>query len=89
MAAYRIAFISPYSVPIYSAPYRASPKTCAFKKKENNQMLREKVTEPAETKWASPVVLVPEKGGAPRFLRRVSEIKFRNRERLFYLAKIG
>ncbi|CAN8061906.1 unnamed protein product [Agarophyton chilense] len=50
------------SNPIYQQPYRAGPKARDVEFKEVERTLQEGVIEPANSDWASPVVLVHKKG---------------------------
>ncbi|CAN8075928.1 unnamed protein product [Agarophyton chilense] len=52
----------PDSKPIYQQPYHAGPKAREVELKAVEQMLQEGVIEPANSDWASPVVLVQMKG---------------------------
>lgn len=56
------------SHPIKSAPYQAGSKAKKLEKQEIDRMLTVYVIEPAQTKWASPIVLVQKKDGTLRFL---------------------
>ncbi|CAN8071938.1 unnamed protein product, partial [Agarophyton chilense] len=51
----------PDSKPVYQQQYRAGPKAREKELKEVERMLREGVIEPANSDWASPVVLVEKK----------------------------
>ena len=53
--------------PIRSMPYRKEPAMREMVANEVNKMLNAGVIEPASTKWASPVVLIPKKDGSLRF----------------------
>ncbi len=55
------------STPVSSAPYRTSPAQKAVIDKAIDEMLAAKVIRPSRSPWASPVVLVPKKGGEIRF----------------------
>ena len=59
--------VDPSAQPIYQQPYRAGPKAREFEKQEIDRMLAEKVIEPSDAEWASPVVFVPKKDGTLRF----------------------
>jgi hypothetical protein len=53
--------------PIHAKPYRAGPRAMENEASEVQRMLKEGVIEPASSKWASPVVLVPKPDGSMRF----------------------
>ena len=53
--------------PIASQPYRAGPLARILENQEIRRMLEAEVIEPAQSKWASPVVLVDKKHGSTRF----------------------
>jgi transposase InsO family protein len=53
--------------PVYQAPYRAGQKGRDVEKKEVERMLQAGVIEPANSEWASPVVLITKKDGSIRF----------------------
>ena len=53
--------------PIRSMPYRKGPAMREMFANEVKKSLNAEVIEPASTEWASPVVLVPKKGGSLRF----------------------
>ena len=55
------------SKPVHQPPYRAGPTQRKVEKKEIEDMLKKGVIEPANTDWASPVVLVPKTYGSLRF----------------------
>ena len=57
----------PDARPIASHPYRAGPKAREVEQKEVERMLQAGVIEPAQSAWASPVVLVPKPDGSLRF----------------------
>ena len=57
----------PGSRPVSSVPYRAGPKAQKAEQDEVDRMLRAGVIEPAQSEWASPVVLVPKPDGSLRF----------------------
>jgi hypothetical protein len=44
--------------PIHAQPYRAGPRAREADSAEVQRMLKERVSEPANSDWASPVVLV-------------------------------
>ena len=61
-----------YAPPIYSHPYKKSPELRAIKT-EIKRMLKLKITQPSQSEWGSPCILVcepPEKGKLqpPRFV---------------------
>ena len=71
----------PGSRPVSSVPYRAGPKEQKEEQDEVDRMLRAAVIEPAQSEWASPVVLVPKPDGSLRFCidyRRVNAITVRD-----------
>ena len=53
--------------PVNTHPYRAGPQARLLEDKEVNRMLEAEVIEPAQSEWASPVVLVDKKDGTTRF----------------------
>ena len=59
--------LSPGTRPMAQAPYRAGPKAREIEQMEVNRMLDAGVIEPAQSAWASPVVLVPKPDGSLRF----------------------
>ena len=59
--------LTPGAQPVHQAPYRAGHKNRDLERKEIEKMLAAGVIEPAQSEWASPVVIVPKKGGDPRF----------------------
>ena len=56
----------PGTRPISQHPYRAGPKAREEEKSQVEKMLRAGVIEPAQSSWASPVVLVPKSDGSWR-----------------------
>ena len=63
---HRIGLVSD-ALPIASRPYRAGPKAREAEQTEVNRMLESGVIEPAQSAWASPMVLVPKPDGSLRF----------------------
>ena len=59
--------LTPEAKPVRSAPYRAGPKARRAESEEVERMLRAGVIEPAQSEWASRVVLVPKPDGTLRF----------------------
>ena len=59
--------LEPGTKPIRSMPYRKEPAMREMVAKDVNKMLNARFIELASTKWASPVVLVPNKDGSLRF----------------------
>ena len=59
--------LEPGTKPIRSMPYRKGPAMRDMVANAVNEMLKAGVIEPASTKWASPVVLVPKRDGSLRF----------------------
>ena len=57
----------PNSRAIRSQPYRQGPATREVVAKNIREMIEADVIEPAQSEWASPVVLVPKKDGTLRF----------------------
>ena len=55
------------SEPYAQNAYRAGPKAREFEAQEIDRMLKAGVIEPAQSEWASPVVLLPKKDGTLRF----------------------
>ena len=53
--------------PVYQRPYRAALTKRQVIENEIDQMLADGVIEPSSSPWASPVTLVPKKGGEWRF----------------------
>ena len=73
--------LTPEAKPVGSAPYRVGPKARKAESKEFERMLRAGVIEPAQSEWASPVVLVPKPNGTLRFCvdyRRLNAITVRD-----------
>lgn len=58
---------SPYILPTILAPYSTGPKEQESEKEDIDAMLKETVTDPAQTEWASHVVFLPKKYGPLRF----------------------
>ena len=63
---HRIELI-PETCPIAKAPYRAGPKAREIEDAEVKKILEAGVIEPAQSEWASPVLLVPKPDGSMRF----------------------
>jgi hypothetical protein len=59
--------IPTHGSPIASQPYRAGPRAREDIDKEVSRMLEADVIEPAESEWASPIVLIPKPDGSLRF----------------------
>jgi hypothetical protein len=57
----------PDAKPVYQAPYRAGVKGRKVEKEEVERMLKAGVIEPANSEWASPVVLITKPDGSIRF----------------------
>lgn len=57
----------PGTRPIAQPPYRAGPKAREVEGKEVEKMLKAGVIEPAQSEWASPVLLVSKPDGSLRF----------------------
>lgn len=55
------------SKPVFSQPYKAGPEARKILKTSIDDMLEKGVIEPAQSEWASPVVLVPKPDGSLRF----------------------
>ena len=55
---------APEARPVACPPYRAGPKAREIEQREVDRMLAAGVIEPAQSAWASPVVLVPEPDGS-------------------------
>ena len=55
------------ALPVHAQPYRAGPSAREFEHLEVNKMLEHNVIEPAQSEWASPVVIAPKKDGSLRF----------------------
>ena len=53
--------------PVASQPYRAGPGARQDIDKEIDRMLDAKAIEPADSEWASPIVLIPKLDGSVRF----------------------
>lgn len=53
--------------PIHLMPYGARPKARAFKNKEIEPMLADKVLETAQTEWAAPIFFAPKEDALLRF----------------------
>ena len=59
--------LRPDAQPVHMQPYRAGPKAREFENAEVQHMLKDTVIEPAQSEWASPVVIAPKKDGTLRF----------------------
>jgi hypothetical protein len=59
--------LQPGARPVYQAPYRAGRQGREVEKEEVERMLKTGVIEPANSEWASPVVLITKKDGSVRF----------------------
>ena len=73
--------LTPEAKPVRSASYRAGPKAHKAESEEVERMLRAGVIEPAQSEWASPVVLVPKPDGTLRVCvdyRRLNAIAVRD-----------
>lgn len=66
-ATHRIGLTLPYIRQIHSAPHRTVPKARESEKEGIDQMLKEKVIDPAQTKWASSDIFLPKKNGILHF----------------------
>lgn len=53
--------------PVKQAPYRVSPRLYTIIQEELTYMLDHKLIRPAQSKWCSPVTIVPKPGGSFRF----------------------
>lgn len=60
-AQHQIALISDNAGPVYSSRHEGRPKTQEFTARETEKSFKQNVIEPARTKWASPIVFVPNK----------------------------
>jgi hypothetical protein len=66
---------------IHAQPYRAGPRAREAESAEVQRMLKARVIEPANSDWASPVVLVPKPDGSMRFCvdyRRLNALTVRD-----------
>ena len=71
----------PGTRPVHTHPYREGPKTREIVKGEVERQLRAGVIEPAQSAWASPVVIVPKPDGTARFCvdyRRLNAVTVRD-----------
>ena len=59
--------LEPGTKPIHQAPYRQGPHKRKETEKSISEMLEAGVIEPANSEWASPVVLAPKPDGTQRF----------------------
>lgn len=78
MAKRRIEPLDDNTQPVHSATYRAEPKTLELGKIKIDKMLKDNITEPAETEWAAPIVFAPKKDDSLRFCddyRRLHAVK--------------
>lgn len=69
--------LKPVPRPFKSAPYQAGTRTRELEKAEINKHLAAGVLEPAQSKWASPVLFTLKKDGKLRFCieyRRMNEL---------------
>ena len=64
---HRIA-LKPGAKPVHAHPYRAGPEARRIEESEITRMLDAKVIEPAQSEWASPVVMIPKSDGKIPFL---------------------
>ena len=77
--------LKPDSEPVFSQPYGAGPKARDIEPEEVSKMLSAGVIEPATTKWASPVVIVPKSDGTLRFCvdyRKLNALKVKDSYRI-------
>jgi Reverse transcriptase (RNA-dependent DNA polymerase) len=71
----------PGAKPIHAQPYRAGPRAREAESAEGQRMLKARVIEPANSDWASPVVLLPKPDGSMRFCidyRRLNTLTVRD-----------
>jgi RNase H-like domain found in reverse transcriptase/Reverse transcriptase (RNA-dependent DNA polymerase)/Integrase zinc binding domain/Integrase core domain/Chromo (CHRromatin Organisation MOdifier) domain/Retroviral aspartyl protease len=71
----------PGAKPVHAQPYRAGPRAREAESAEVQRMLKAGVIEPANSEWASPVVLVPKPDGSMRFCidyRRLNALTVRD-----------
>lgn len=67
--------------PIISAPYRDWPKEQELEKEEIGKLVSMNMKKPAQSKWASPIILVLKKDGSLRFCVdycRLNQMKVRD-----------
>jgi len=57
--------LKPGSQPVRLSPCRIGPKTRELNKAQVDRMLKLEVIDPSQSKWASPVVLIPKPDGSP------------------------
>ena len=55
------------STPVHAQPYRAGPKARQVEEEQVSKILDAEVIEPANSEWASAVVLVPKPDGSLHF----------------------
>lgn len=63
----RIELLQPDTALVQAARYHAGPKILEFETAEVDKLLGENVIEPAQTKWAVPIVFVPKKDRTLQF----------------------
>lgn len=64
---YWVDVLSDNVKPFHCSPYLAKPMERPLATKETNQLIAEKIIEPASTKWAAPIVFYLKKDGLLRF----------------------
>lgn len=62
-AKYRIKLLDNHAKSVHLAPYPAGPETREFEKAELDKIPDQKIIEPAQTEWATPIVFAPKKNG--------------------------
>jgi hypothetical protein len=63
--------------PIKQHPYRLSPSKLKQVRKELKYMIENKIIEPSESEWCSPIILIPKPDGTQRFcidFRKVNDV---------------